>query len=112
MRHHLIIISIFAAIAIFGIAANAQWTDTGNLGQWTSGSVSRIYNYEGELLVTSIRAAGNNGFDRLVFEFKEGLPNYQIQFERGPAFESTAERKIRVRGRYFITINLQTLPYP
>lgn len=97
---------------VLAVAVHAQWTDKGTLGQWTSASVSRINNYEGDMLVTGIRAAKNNGFDRLVFEFKEGLPNYQIQFERGPAFEDTAERKIRVRGRYFITINLQLLPYP
>src|SRR5262249_22088841 len=103
---------IVSAFVAFSAVAGAQWTDKGDLGQWTSVSVSRIRNYDGELLLTGIRAAANNGFDRLVFEFKEGLPNYRIQFERGPSFENTAERKVRVRGRYFITIDLQTLPYP
>lgn len=112
MRRFFNIVLIVSVLAMLPVVAGAQWTDKGDLGQWTAASVSRIHNYEGELLLTGIRVAKNNGFDRLVFEFKAGMPNYQIHFERGPAFENTAERKIRVRGRFFITINLQTLPYP
>jgi hypothetical protein len=112
MRRFFFIAPIVSALAILPVVAVAQWTNQGNLGQWTSASVSRINEQRDDMLLTSIRVAKNNGFDRLVFEFKGGIPNYLIQFERGPAFENTAERKIRVRGRYFITINLQTLPYP
>ena len=112
MEHRLRVFLIVLTVFFFTGVTGAQWDAQGTLGQWTSAPVSRVNQSEGDLLVTAIRAGANKGFDRLVFEFKGELPSYQIQFERGPSFENTAERKIRVRGRYFITINLQMLPYP
>lgn len=105
---------IFCTLVLLVLASGvpAQWLDSGKLNTWTFATVSRTANYEDFIYLKHIRIARNKGYDRLVFEFTGGLPRYKIEYVKAGDFESTAEEVIKVGGKYFVDINLQSLPYP
>ena len=106
-----LILGFFIVAASFSTAA-AQWQDAGKLNVWTTATVSRITNSADSIYLTRVRAAKNDGFDRIVFEFTGGMPSYQIEYVKSGVFENTGEQKIRVGGKAFLDVNLQSLPYP
>ena|SRR5437879_6260885 len=105
---------IFSFLIIGACVSNvsAQWNDAGKLNVWTMTAVSRAGNSEATISLKSVRVAKNDGYDRIVFEFTGGVPRYKIKYEKSGTFMTTGEEKIKVGGKYFIDINLQSLPYP
>jgi hypothetical protein len=99
-------------LAAFASTAAAQWSDTGKLNSWTLKSISRTASSDDSVYLKAVRAGKNKGYDRLVFEFTGGLPRYQIQYVRSGSFDTTGEQVVKVGGKAFMDINLQTLPYP
>jgi hypothetical protein len=107
------LIFIVAALAALVTAAAAQWPDRGKLNTWTFATFSNAAGVgTGDVILKEIRVSKNKGFDRLVFEFTGGIPRYQIEYQRSGKFENTGEQFIRVGGKAFLDINLQTLGYP
>jgi len=102
----------FLIIEALTASVSAQWNDTGKLNAWTAATVSRAGNSEASIYLNSVRVAKNDGFDRLVFEFTGGVPRYQIKYEKSGTFATTGEEKIKVDGKYFMDVNLQSVPYP
>jgi len=47
---------------------------------WSSGPQGAPRRGAGEAVLVEVRAARQNGFDRLVFEFEDGLPGYQARY--------------------------------
>ena len=102
-----ILISGALCSAVFG-----QWDDGGRLNAWTSSTISRQNNDSRETpYLKEVRVARNRGFDRVVFEFTGDIPRYQIEYINAP-ITGTADQEIKVAGKYFLSINLQMLPYP
>jgi hypothetical protein len=91
----------------------AQWQDEGKLKVWTSGTISRQSD-EGTkpTYLKEVKIAKNVGFDRVVFEFTGGLPRYQIKFVKASDLVAPGEELIKISGKYFIDVNLQSLPTP
>ena len=92
--------------------AVAQWDDSGKLNAWTSNIVSRKNKESKETpYLKEVRVAKNKGYDRLVFEFLGDIPRYRIEYIK-PPITGTADEEIKVSGKFFVSILLQTLPYP
>lgn len=89
----------------------SQWENEGKLNAWTLGTISRHNNYVKDPFLKDVRVARNKGFDRVVFEFTGDMPRFQIQYVKPPIF-GTGEDEIKVSGKYFVEINLQTLIFP
>ena len=97
---------------VFAVNAFAQWDDAGKLNAWTSARVARANKDSRETpYLKEVRVAKNKGYDRLVFEFLGDIPRYFIEYIN-PPITGTADEEIKVSGRYFVSITLQTLPYP
>jgi len=98
--------------SVFVSGAFAQWKDGGKLNSWTSQTISRRNDNSTETTyLKEIRTAKNKGFDRVVFEFTGDTPRYQIEYIK-PPITGTADTEIKVKGKFFISVNLQSLPYP
>lgn len=100
------------SIPMLAASVSAQWLDQGRLNRWTSLPIARIHGYEDFIYLTDVRVAKNNGFDRLVFEFKGGLPRYRVQYAEKLEMDGPDNKPVRMKGKYVISVNLQSLPYP
>jgi len=108
-----IILAFLFSVLLLVSGASAQWQDVGKLNTWTYKTISRAANnYEDSIYLKHVRIAKGNGYDRLVFEFTGGIPRYLVEPSKKGSFENTAEEFVKVGGKSFVYVNLQTLPYP
>src|SRR5438309_5578293 len=49
-------------------------------------------------LLTAVRVARQEGFDRVVFEFENALPGYRVQYTKKPLHEDASGRELAVEG--------------
>lgn len=93
-------------------AVFAQRKDTGKLNDWTLEEVTRTttpdavdtgQKSEPNFLV-NVRAARNKGFDRVVFEFNNALPPYQVKFANPPFNLDESDRVVKVAGKSFLEV--------
>jgi hypothetical protein len=110
MKKHLFLPIVFTFV--FSINIFAQWNDAGKFNAWTSASFSRKNNASKKTpYLREVRTGRNQGFDRVVFEFTGDIPRYQIEYIE-PPIVGTADEEVKVKGKFFVSINLQSLPYP
>ena len=96
----------------FTFNAFAQWEDSGKLNAWTAAAILRQNKDSKETpYLKEVRVATNKGFDRIVFEFLGDIPPFRIEYIK-PPITGTADREIKVSGKYFVSIILHSLPYP
>ena len=108
-----IILAFLFGVFFLVSCAAAQWQDEGKLNTWIYKTISRAANnYEDSIYLKHVRIAKGNGYDRLVFEFAGGIPRYLIEPKKSGSFETTAEEFVKVGGKAFLEVNLQSLPYP
>lgn len=106
-------------ILLTAASIQAQWKDAGESQVWTKTQVMRVNDkvLKGELegvnqsTVRAVRVAKNKGFDRVVIEFKDPLPSFEIVYVTHKHFDSETEKEIKMRGKYLVDIVLATL-YP
>lgn len=59
-------------------------------------------------ILREVRAAGHQGYDRLVFEFSEGpLPGYHIEYAGGAVHECGSGREIDLSGENRLIVRLE-----
>ena len=58
-------------------------------------------------LLTAVRAARHEGYDRIVFEFANALPGYDVRYVQPPIVEDGSGRTVAVKGSYFLRIRMQ-----
>lgn len=57
-------------------------------------------------LLTDVRAAGHDGFDRVVFELREGLPGYRVEYVDPPIIEDPTGDTVDVEGSAFLRVTM------
>lgn len=58
-------------------------------------------------LLTDVRVAAQNGFDRLTFEFKNAIPGYRVQYVQPPIILDPSGKQVDVAGQAFITVRME-----
>lgn len=58
-------------------------------------------------LLTGVRAARHEGFDRVVFEFRNVLPGYDVRYVTGPIREDGSGRAVSVAGSHVVRIRME-----
>ena len=106
------VLLVTAVILLGHVMSVAQWSDVGQLDTWGTTTITRMPKPGDSTYLIGMRTAKGPGYERTVFEFDGVIPPFMIEYVKGPSFVTTAERKIRVRGRYFISVVFQGLPYP
>jgi hypothetical protein len=92
-------------------SAAAQFRDLGKVGSWTTGPVERRHEQSENPHLRVVRAAKQNGFDRVVFEFTGPMPNYSLKYLKGRVFDDEdGPHRIRIAGNAFIHVTFNQLP--
>lgn len=58
-------------------------------------------------LLTDVRAARHEGFDRVVFEFSNVLPGYDVRYVSGPVHQDGSGRVVAVAGNAVVRIRME-----
>jgi hypothetical protein len=58
-------------------------------------------------LLTDVRAARHEGFDRLVFEFRNGLPGYDVRYVSRPVRQDGSGRIVAIAGSAVVRIRME-----
>ena len=58
-------------------------------------------------LLTDVRAARHEGFDRVVFEFRNALPGYDVRYVRKPVHQDGSGRIVPVAGAHVAQIRME-----
>ena len=85
----------------------------GKLNVWTDKSISRVgFEDDKQELnqFVKIKTGKNDGFDRVVFEFKKNLPGYHLEYQN-PPFELEDGKTLKVSGKAFVSIQFSLVPY-
>lgn len=59
-------------------------------------------------LLRAVRVAGQDGFDRVVFEFDGVVPGYRVAYVEPPITEDGSGRQIDVAGRAYIEVRMES----
>jgi hypothetical protein len=57
-------------------------------------------------LLTSVRAARHEGYDRVVFRFRNTLPGYDVHYVKRPVHQDGSGKVVRVNGTYIVQIRM------
>lgn len=57
-------------------------------------------------LLADVRAARQDGVDRVVFEFEVGLPGYRIQYVQPPILADPSGQPVQIQGNAFLQVTL------
>jgi hypothetical protein len=58
-------------------------------------------------LLRNVRAARHEGFDRVVFEFSNALPGYDIRYVRRPVRQDGSGKVVRIAGAHVVRILME-----
>ena len=58
-------------------------------------------------LLTAVRAARHEGFDRIVFEFANALPGYDVRYVPAPIHQDGSGQVVPVKGSHFLRIRME-----
>lgn len=87
-------------------------SDVEPVGEFGAASVETDnFPYEGRpsgvALLTDVRVAAHSGFDRIVFEFRDGdVPGHRVRYIEAPIREDASGNEVAVEGTAFIEVHM------
>jgi hypothetical protein len=88
-----------------GTAGRAQhYRDTGPLDTWTTNEVSRVTEPDGQLRV--VRAAKQDSFDRVVFEFADGVPSFLVSYPTSTLYDIGTQARLKISGGAVLEVSM------
>lgn len=87
-------------------SANANDETPANVDfEGTTGITEKKPNADGARMVTAVRYARHEGFDRIVFEFSDGkFPGYKIEYPSDPVQQCGSGDDVKVAGESVLTV--------
>jgi hypothetical protein len=58
-------------------------------------------------LLTAVRAARHEGYDRVVFEFANALPGYDVRYVQAPIHQDGSGAVVSVKGSFFLRVRME-----
>jgi hypothetical protein len=58
-------------------------------------------------LLERVAIGRNEGFDRVVFQFRNGLPGYRVEYVRPPIREDGSGNRVNVEGNAFVLVRME-----
>ncbi|MGZ4358810.1 MAG: AMIN-like domain-containing (lipo)protein [Gaiellaceae bacterium] len=62
---------------------------------------------QGTALLERVELARHEGYDRVVFQFRNGLPGYHIAYAEAPLHEDGSGKTVPVAGNYFVVVRME-----
>lgn len=75
----------------------------GSGGDWTA-AASSGGGAAGTATLVAVRAAKHDGYDRVVFEFEGGVPDYRVEYVDSPQHECGSGREVRLPGDAWLDV--------
>lgn len=109
LKNWLLLATICLLLPTFALS---QRKDTGSLNTWTLEEVTRTTTADAANagqksdpnFLVNVRAARNKDFDRVVFEFNNALPPYQVKFADPPFNLDESDQIVKVAGKSFLEV--------
>ena len=57
-------------------------------------------------LMTAVRVARHEGYDRVVFQFRKALPGYDVRYVSRPVVQDPSGRAVAVQGGYVLRVRM------
>ncbi len=61
----------------------------------------------GKAYLTAVRAARQTGFERVVFEFRDGVPGYRVEYSKRPITQDGSGDDVTVAGGAVLTVRME-----
>lgn len=58
-------------------------------------------------LLNRVAIGRNDGFDRVVFQFRNGIPGYRVEYVRPPITQDGSGNRVRVEGDAFVVVRME-----
>jgi hypothetical protein len=58
-------------------------------------------------LLERVAVGRNEGYDRVVFQFRNGLPGYRVEYVRPPLKEDGSGNRVQVAGNAFVLVRME-----
>jgi hypothetical protein len=58
-------------------------------------------------LLTDVRASRHEGYDRVVFEFRNALPGYDVRYVERPVLQDGSGAEVTVDGAYVVQVRME-----
>lgn len=58
-------------------------------------------------LLTDVRAARHEGFDRIVFQFRDALPGYDVRYVARPVRQDGSGKVVPIAGNYVVQVRME-----
>ncbi|MCY7347809.1 MAG: hypothetical protein LH614_16545 [Pyrinomonadaceae bacterium] len=106
------IVVCLVVILAAAISISAQFDNEGKLKIWTTEKVQRSYwqDFDDDDIAAAlckVRVAKHKGFDRVVFEFDDGKPQYVIQYLPSNIYPPEGgDREIKIAGDVFMVVSI------
>ncbi|CAN5403403.1 hypothetical protein BH20ACI1_BH20ACI1_18460 [soil metagenome] len=106
------LIICFSIICLAAISISAQFDNEGKLNIWTTEKVQRSYwqDFDDEDIAAAlcrVRVAKHKGFDRVVFQFDDGKPQYVIGYLPSNIYSTEGgDHEIKIAGNVFMVVNI------
>jgi hypothetical protein len=107
------VLSMCSGSLLFTLIAFAQYRNIGRFDTWTTKHFEHKHESRELSYIRVVRAAEQNGFDRVVFEFAGPIPNYSIKYLSSRTFtsgDSDTAAPIKIAGGAFIHVNFNLIP--
>jgi hypothetical protein len=62
---------------------------------------------DGTALLERIGVARHEGYDRVVFQFRNHLPGYRVEYQSGPFAEDGSGNPVEVAGNAFVVVRME-----
>jgi hypothetical protein len=58
-------------------------------------------------LLTDVRASRHEGYDRIVFQFRNALPGYDVRYIERPVLQDGSGAEVAVNGAYVVQVRME-----
>ncbi|MGZ4397420.1 MAG: AMIN-like domain-containing (lipo)protein, partial [Gaiellaceae bacterium] len=73
----------------------------------STGPVDGQAQIQGTALLERVDLARHEGYDRVVFQFRNGLPGYRVAYAEAPLHEDGSGKPVPVAGNYFVVVRME-----
>ena len=88
-------------------SAGTTTTGSAGLGGASTASVTWTSPITETALLTDVRGAAHAGFDRLVFEFRKGIPGYEVGYAGRPILADGSGEEVAVTGGAVLVVRME-----
>ena len=82
-------------------------TTTGEAFDGTTGPVTGAAKISETALLERVAVAGHEGYDRVVFQFRNGLPGYRVEYVEPPLREDGSGNAVQLDGEAFVVVRME-----